>query len=404
MTDTLVRPEDQHGLKTLFAVDFENTLEKSFNAFAKEDEKKVGKWSTAKNDHGATVLARERMPVFRSGEFSDSLGRRHKWMSTHMRQMIDHYSLLKESGQFVDVPIRRGHGSMFGDPIDSLIGYITNLSMERRASPVDGNEYDYLLADVEIIDPQAQEKINSGLWRNVSSEIGMYIDNDEAEYWPVFKGFAYVDIPAVEGLKEYSKSHPAARTIIEGEAMTGTTVTPAAPKVDDAKHAQSQTTFAFTINGEATTDFSKVQNYIKQVEGRNAELTTQVNDLAEFKKNSITKERESFIDQLAKDGKIGQPQVEDAKEFAKGMTDEQFEMYKKMNEASAPMPLLQEHGVQQSAPVGSTPSVDEQKSERIEVLKEMVSAHSATMTAEALKEMPSYKELMQLDPSFSLGR
>lgn len=403
MTDTLVKPEDQEGLKTLYAVDFGSTLEKTFNAFAKDDDKKVGKWTAGANSNGAAVITRERMPVFRSGEFSDSLGRRHKWMSTHMRQMVDHYNLLKESDQFSDVPIRRGHGSMFGDPIDSLIGYITNLSMERRTSPVDGVEYDYLLADVEIIDPDAQEKINSGLWRNVSSEIGMYIDNDEAEYWPVFKGFAYVDIPAVEGLKEYSKSHPAARTIIEGEPVSTDTKIPAAPKVEDSNHGK-QSTFAFTINGEATTDFSKVQNYIKQVESQNAELTTQVNDLAEFKKKAVETERTSFIDKLASEGKIAQPQVEDAKEFAKGMTPEQFEMYKKMNEASAPMPLLQNHGVQQTAPVGSEPSVDEQKAERIEVLKEMVSAHSATMTTEALKEMPSYKELMQLDPKFTLGR
>lgn len=407
MTDTLVKPvEGDESLKTVRMVDWGSTLEKTFNAFAKADEKKVGTWSTGNNEAGAAVISRERMPVFRSGEFSDSMGRRHKWMTTHMRQMVDHYGLLKESGQFADVPIRRGHGSLFGDPIDSLIGYVTNLSMEKRTSPVDGKEYDYLLADVEIIDPDAQEKIQSGLWRNLSSEIGLYIDNDEAEYWPVFKGFAYVDIPAVEGLKEFSKSHTSTRTIIEGETMTTDSKTPVAPQVN-TDHSGKRETFAFTINGEATTDFSKVQNYIKQVEARNTELTTQVTDLSNFKKESITKEREGFIDQLAKDGKLVQTQVEDAKEFAKGMSDEQFEMYKKMNEASAPLPIMQEHGVQGQTPVSSHSNgsgTDEAKAERIEILKEIVYGHSATMTLDALKEMPSYKELLTLEPNFTLSR
>lgn len=407
MTDTLVKPvEGDESLKTVRMVDWGSTLEKTFNAFAKADEKKVGTWSTGNNEAGAAVISRERMPVFRSGEFSDSMGRRHKWMTTHMRQMVDHYGLLKESGQFADVPIRRGHGSLFGDPIDSLIGYVTNLSMEKRTSPVDGKEYDYLLADVEIIDPDAQEKIQSGLWRNLSSEIGLYIDNDEAEYWPVFKGFAYVDIPAVEGLKEFSKSHTSTRTIIEGETMTTDSKTPVAPQVN-TDHSGKRETFAFTINGEATTDFSKVQNYIKQVEARNTELTTQVTDLSNFKKESITKEREGFIDQLAKDGKLVQTQVEDAKEFAKGMSDEQFEMYKKMNEASAPLPIMQEHGVQGQTPVSSHSNgsgTDEAKGERIEILKEIVYGHSATMTLDALKEMPSYKELLTLEPNFTLSR
>lgn len=407
MTDTLVKlVEGDESLKTVRMVDWGSTLEKTFNAFAKADEKKVGTWSTGNNEAGATVISRERMPVFRSGEFSDSMGRRHKWMTTHMRQMVDHYGLLKESGQFADVPIRRGHGSLFGDPIDSLIGYVTNLSMEKRTSPVDGKEYDYLLADVEIIDPDAQEKIQSGLWRNLSSEIGLYIDNDEAEYWPVFKGFAYVDIPAVEGLKEFSKSHTSTRTIIEGETMTTDSKTPVAPQVN-ADHSGKRETFAFTINGEATTDFSKVQNYVKQIEAQNTELSAQVTSLSEFKKEAITKERESFIDELAKDGKIVQTQVDDAKEFAKGMSPEQFEMYKKMNEASAPLPIMQEHGVQGQQAVASHSNgggTDDAKAERVEILKEIVYGHSATMTPDALKEMPSYKELMTLEPNFTLAR
>lgn len=357
---------------------------------------------------GSKVFSREKMPVFRTGEFKDSMGFSSKWTDMHLEQMVGHYNLLRASGVFADVPIRKGHGSLFGDPIDSLIGYVTGLSLEKRTSYVDGNEYNYLLADVEIIDPDAQEKINSGLWRNVSSEIGMLEGNDGAEYWPVFKGFAYVDIPAVEGLKEFSKSHTEHRTIIGGTMTeTKTPVAGATPKGDgETKHAAPRNDFMFSIEkGEVTThDYAKVQNYIKDLEGKNKSLADSVAEHEKFKAELNEFARAEFVDSLVESGKILAPNKDEALEFAKGMSDDQFESYKKLMGATAPNTLTQDHSIQQDAPVGSAATAEDAKKERIGVLREIVSAHKASNpnNMDFVKNTATYKELVELDPSFQL--
>lgn len=357
---------------------------------------------------GRSTFTREKMPVFRSGEFKDSMGYSSKWTDMHLGQMVSHFEMLRDGGIFSDVPIRRGHGSLFGDPIDSLIGYVTGLSLETRTSYVDGSEYNYLLADIEIIDPDAREKIEMGLWRNVSSEIGMMEANDGAEYWPVFKGFAYVDIPAVEGLKEFSKSNTGHRTIIGGN-MTDSK-TPVAPKVPEAakesNHSAPRNDFMFSIDkGEVSThDYAKVQNYIKDLEGKNKTLADSVAEHEKFKAELNEFARAEFVDELVETGKVLAPMKEEALAFTKGMSDDQFESYKKMMGATAPNKLTQDHSVHQDAPVGSGTDEDKVKADRVGVLKEIVSAHKAANPGnmDFVKNTPTYKELMELDPSFQL--
>ena len=181
----------------------------------------------SRQDEGGEVLTLRGVPVFRSGTFRDSMGFQHTWDELHIKQMVDNYSSLSQRGIVPDVPVRRGHGALFGDPIDGVIGYHVGLRSEQRASKVDGKVYEYLLADYDILDPSAITKIKSGLWRNLSSEIGTYVTNDEAEYFPVYMGVAYVDFPAVEGLREHSRNNSTAlfngtdfSLIEEGEGMS----------------------------------------------------------------------------------------------------------------------------------------------------------------------------------------
>ena len=156
-----------------------------------------------------TSLRFEGVPVFRSGTFRDSWGDQTTWTNIHTAEMISHFNYLKDQSIFPDVPVRKGHGSFLSDPMDSLIGYIDNMTAQTMTSPVDGRKYSYLLADYDILDEEAQEKIASGLWRNRSAEIGTFVTNDEQMYSPTFMGFAYVDIPAVEGLNgAFSKTNP----------------------------------------------------------------------------------------------------------------------------------------------------------------------------------------------------
>lgn len=152
------------------------------------------------NKDGRSVLTLEGVPIFRSGTFRDSWGDQATWEDLHITQMVTNFDHLRASGVFADVPVRKGHGGFLSDPMDSLIGYVTSLSTKKATSPVDGQTYSYLLADYDILDPDAQANISSGLWRNRSAEVGHFVSNAEAEYWPTLVGFAYVDIPAVEGL------------------------------------------------------------------------------------------------------------------------------------------------------------------------------------------------------------
>lgn len=134
------------------------------------------------------------LPIFRSGTFRDSMGVQHTWEPEHLEQMVFHYNLLKDRGIFPNVPVRDGHPGIFGNG-GAVIGYISDIRHDQAAGQI--------VADVEVTEPDAQGKLERGTFRARSAEIGMYETNDEAVFWPVLMGFAFVDIPAVEGL--YSK-------------------------------------------------------------------------------------------------------------------------------------------------------------------------------------------------------
>lgn len=164
-------------------------------------------------------LILEGVPVFRSGTFRDSMGFQHQWEVEHLSQMVDNFASLSTRGIVTSVPVRKDHVGFLESSLNSVIGYHTGIRTEERINPVDSVSYTYLLADMEIIDPDAIVRIESGLWRNLSSEIGTYITNAEAEYWPVYMGVAFVDFPAVEGLSGFSKRGPNDSGIHAGSAV-----------------------------------------------------------------------------------------------------------------------------------------------------------------------------------------
>ena len=143
---------------------------------------------------GKTILS---VPVFRAGTFKDSMGDQHTWTIEHLSQMVFNFNMLRERGTLPNVPVRDQHKSFFGSG-GSVVGFVEGLRVEGQDEK--GNAL--LVADLEITEPDAFGKIERGTWRSRSSEIGFYEDNDEAMYWPVFMGLAWVDLPAVEGLFE----------------------------------------------------------------------------------------------------------------------------------------------------------------------------------------------------------
>jgi hypothetical protein len=389
-----------------------------------------GKQSYSLGDSGQQILTLTDVPVFRSGTFRDSMGVQHTWEPLHMDQMALHYDLLAGRGIFANVPVRQGHPSFFGpDPILGLIGYHTGIRTEERVSPVDGQTYTYLLANYQIIDPTAAAKVEAGLYRSRSAEIGSFVGNNEAEYWPVYMGFAYVDIPAVEGLDSFSKTPgvgvsfsimdspdkeapvsgaqnppaspvptpPATPPQTQPPAPTGTPVPEQVPDPepragesgrtteDDAsrgEHARQGQSFVFTIAGRQTTDFAAVQAH--------------VNALEETQREQVKFARESFVDELAQTGRITAPQLDSTKAFARGLNDEQYGAWQETWKVAPAVPLLGTHGRGSGvigAPVASQTEVDE----AYNIAKETVDhLRRSGMPQDKLEQTQAFKRMQQL--------
>lgn len=351
-----------------------------------------------KRDDGQTSLIIEGKPIFRSGTFSDSRGIEHQWEPLHMSQMVDHFTLLKSREQFEDIPVRKGHpdwGGIFSDPVrnamDELIGYMDNFRTEDRKNPTDGNTYNYFLADLEILDEEAIKKIKSGLWRNVSAEIGTYVTNANSEFWPVMMGVAYVDQPAVEGLKsQHSKAQDKFSIILE-DNMTG----PAQPG-REAVTGSKQEAQSFSIGGKATTDYAAVQAHITSLENSNSALE-------QFRSETLENARVSYVKSLVGANKIAAPDEEGYLGYVKGLTPESFAAWKDLMDKAAPIAITSPQAAGFSSDTSQLQDGDE-KEQRIASLKATVANHQLanTMSKEDLMNTNSYKQLIALEPSFSL--
>lgn len=384
------------------------------------------------------VLQVTDVPVFRSGTFRDSMGYQHTWENIHIDQMVMHHDHLKNSGIFADVPVRKGHGSFFGDPMDSLIGWHTGLRAETMTSTHDGKEYHYLLASFEIFEEDAAKHVEDGDWRNRSSEVGFYLTNAEAEYWPVYQGFAYVDIPAVEGLNGFSKAvqarsnfsmmieqevdgmagdnsnsggtggsteqqQPPASGEGEQQAAASTTDAPAEQPTQQAaatpetqpaapaeqppaetQHAAGGTVQTFKVNGQPVSDFAAVQQHIDTLETAARERETVV--------------RAGFVKQLAADGKISAVQIDALTNHAQGLSPEAYASWSASYDAVPKSGLFGQYGTSggdgTTTPEGA--AAPAAAPSELQTLEGIVAMHSRTMSPEQLKETESYKKLQAL--------
>lgn len=359
------------------------------------------------------VLTIENMPVFRSGTFRDSTGWQTTWEALHIQEMVRHFDYLRERGIFEDVPIRAGHPSFLGmNPIHEVIGYHTALRSEKRHSPVHDADFEYLLADYVILDADAAQKINSGLWRNRSSEIGTYVDNSEAEYAPTYMGVAYVDIPAVESLNSFAKNSNSDFGIMMEEEMsglpkptppapapaTGPNTPPAEDKTGEFAGAPTpQPQFAFTINGTATTDFAAVQAYVSELETANKALT-------EFQTNAVKTQREDFVKALAAENKIGAEQIDEFNAFVGPLDQATYDRWSATYKTAQPQPILQNHGSQ--VPAGTDPNAGAGQAPEVEEFARhkgvIRGLYRARISTEKIKKTAEYKALVQADKDFDL--
>lgn len=323
------------------------------------------------NDDGSTSI--EGIEIFKVGTFRDSMGEEMTWEIEHLQQMAANFDLLKSKGIFPNVPVREDHSFS----VTKVIGYFENVRVKD----------DRLLADVRITEPAGADKIARGTYRSVSNEVGFYETNDGAMYWPVVYGFAYVDLPAVEGLHNANTNGISvfSRTSNK-EALVATP-----DKVDDkAPEAPAATPHQFRIAGQTTIDYVKVQEHIDSVETRNAALEATA-------KAADEKFRKDFVQSLVDKKVLAAPQKDATEKFALDLSAESFEAWRGTWEHAPAIALLGEHGVENRDPSGKSPTEAEKLADEIQVCKDTLAySKRAGMSAEKLARHPAQIKLNEL--------
>lgn len=313
--------------------------------------------------------------IFKAGTFRDSLGLQQTWDVEHLHQMVSNFKALVSKGIFTDVPVRTDHSFSIKD----VVGYIRKLSVDDT----------FLLADYEFTEVSAFEALQRGTYRARSAEIGMFETNNEQFYWPVVHGFAFVDIPAVEGLYRGSDSVSCFSAVDTKEPIVPDPVTPptppATPPADAGARPPAAAPTTFRVNGTSVTDAAEVQTYIDRIEADNKAL-------AAFQTEITQMSRATFVDDLAKANKVTQPQVEGLKALAQTMTPEQFTAFKATYESAPVHSLLGDHANGVTNPAGDTkPTAAE---DNLEVLKGRVEMFRRTgMSEEEIAKTPSARQL-----------
>jgi hypothetical protein len=351
--------------------------------------------------------------VFKAGTFKDSMGEQRTWEREHLESMVFNYGLLKSSGRLTDIPVRDGHLSLFGSG-GTVIGW------HQEIKHSDG----FIDVDFILTDEDGKQKWRNGTFRARSSEVGYYETNDEALYYPVYLGFAFVDIGAVEGLYEAAKQDPDKFTILVNDKENdvppkkqtnhgGSAATPPgesnANTPDEGSQQQQQAPpptsgqqggdsgeeqqggeqqqtpqqhsappqpFQFRVNGQPTNDFNAVQVHITAME--------------ESLRDIESAARHDFVNELVRTNRLPAPQLEDAKTFVDGLTADQFEAYKKQFGETEVLPLLAQHGNGVTNPDGQ----QTQEASQVEIDLETVQHHRrSNLSVEKIRKTQAFQRL-----------
>ena len=195
-------------------------------------------------------------------------------------------------------------------------------------------------------------------------------------------------VQPVEPVADPSEEPEAEEVETETETTTTTTTTvPAAPE-PTAQTPRMVTGVSFNVNGGQVTDLNAVQNHISGLE--------------QFRNETLTNARKTFVAQLASDKKIAAPQITDLEEFALGLSDAQYEKWTATWNVAAPLAALQSHASGVSNPKGDSDPEDAQTTE-IQKYKDIVRQHKlGGMSPEAIAKTDSYTRLKALVPDYEL--
>lgn len=318
-------------------------------------------------ENEGTIL--KNIEIFKAGIFKGI-----EFKISALEKMVANFYVLKSHGIFDHVPVRSDHPGWLGEVgvIDRVGGYVKDLRVVGKK----------LVADVRITSKEMLEKIKEGSYVQRSAEIGNYRDNNGDTWIPCLWGFAWVDIPAVEGLSptfSFSKDKNVDIVKLNSEDMN--------PKEGEKKVEESVEDVSADVsteevavdNSENDTVDEKIEDaHVEEeetaeeeetVEGASAEVSEesteetaeevgsesnssihandkkldmekfakefpeQFAELEKFKNDKI----DATINELVKLGKVLPAQREAVNVFVKGLSDEQFNA---LTEIFEQMPVL----------------------------------------------------------------
>lgn len=341
------------------------------------------------SDRGNPVV--EGLTIFRVGTFTDMYGNESTWEDHHLDLMVAHFNILRDGNALPHVPVRVDHSYS----LNGVIGYLE--SVYRLAE-----DPQFLAVDLEFTEPDAYEKYKRGTFRNRSIELGSYTTNSDATYFPVVRGLAFVDLPAVEGLHSKKKDDAMSSFHI----MTDKEESLVDPTTDDKGSAAETKTeqvaptttppFSFSLGDKATTDYAAVQAYITALQAENVVLKAAQDEIT-------TQTRTDFVAGLATAGKIGQPAVESMTKLAISMTPEQFTDFRASYELVPPSTLFSKFGetpTDQGKP-GPADGVDE-AADKVAVNQDIIkSLHSVGVSQDKILKSTAYRQLEQVNPELA---
>jgi hypothetical protein len=125
--------------------------------------------------------------------------------------------------------------------------------------------------------------------------------------------------------------------------------------------------------------------------------------LETFMKETREAARKDFITNLARTNKIAATQIDAMEELVATMDDKQYALWSASWDAAPNVPLLGSHGGEGSGtPTGTAAAA---AADRVEVLVGIVNHHkNGGMKPENIRATDSYKELLTLQPDFTLDK
>lgn len=167
-------------------------------------------------------------------------------------------------------------------------------------------------------------------------------------------------------------------------------VTPAVQPPSESESAENRARFSFTLQGQPTNDFTAVQN--------------RLNFLEEFRNEAIKSGKVSFVEKLAADNKILASQVDKLTAYALSLSDEGYSAWKDTWDGSPALPMLAgSHAEGTTNHAGSQTEAADAVAAELETKKGIVNQHKLSgMSEDKIKNTPSYKRVMELDPTFKL--